>query len=300
VPVRSRLRWSVAALPFLLAACALRGPVTRTFSFKPLPLPGARALPAHWGFVDGVLETLPGADSGVMLQAWWIPSSREPARCGAALLLHGKGQNRAELAPLARTLSTAGFDVLVPDYRGYGGSTGNPTDSGVVQDAQTALNHLRQRTAHAPVPIVLVGHSMGTALTAHLAANEPIAARVFIAPFSSTNRLTHARFGWLGPRLFDSTEFDFSPARDVSRSSAKTLVAVAGRDLLIRRRVSDEFIAAISPTPAVVRDPKASHAGILRSDAVLLTIRDSLRSWLVCPGEVQQTAHPSRSSAKMH
>lgn len=281
---------ALCAIGALLTGCVLRGPVTRTFSFMPKPLPGARALPATYGFMDAALDTIAAADSGVQLHAWWIPSSREPARCGAALLLHGKGQNRAELAPLARTLSSAGFDVLVPDYRGYGGSTGRPTDSGVTRDADAAYAHLRTRVSDPRVPIVIVGHSMGTALAAHLAARERPAATVYLAPFSTATRLTRARFGMLSAALFDSTWFDFAPARDAARANVRTLVGIAGRDRLITAGVSEEFVSAIAPRPPVIRDPRATHAGILTSPMVLRATRDSLRVWLHCSGAVQREA----------
>jgi uncharacterized protein len=273
----------LAAAALLLSGCLLRAPVTRTFGFMPKQLTLASAHPAYWGFMDGALDTITTRESGVQLSAWWIPSSRIPSRCGSALLLHGKGKTRAEMVSLARTLSASGFDVLVPDYRGYGGSTGSPSKAGVLADAQAAYAHLQQRAASPQSPVLIVGHSMGTALAAKLARDHSAAAVVYLSPFFDLSRLARARFGWFGTQLLDTAQFDFRPADDARHVMSKSLVGIAGRDLLIPRRVAEEFIAVITPPPFVITDERATHNSILESERVIRAVADSTRAWMRCP-----------------
>jgi uncharacterized protein len=272
------------SLSLTVSSCAVgKRQMTRRFSYRPKPLAPVKAAPSYWGFMDATLDTVMSADSSAQLLAWWIPSSRLPIRCGSALLLHGKGRNRAEMAPLARALSANGFDVLAPDYRGYGGSTGVPSDSGIVADAETMYAHMILRTGTNQMPRVILGHSLGTALAAQLAHLHQPGAAVFLAPFSTVGQAARARFGWVGVQVLDTTMFNFRPADDVRQLKAKVFVGIAGKDLLIPRRISDDFVKALPSPPTVLLDPNASHNGLLASEPVIRAVTDSVRAWLRCP-----------------
>jgi uncharacterized protein len=287
----SRSRLVLLALSSLaLSSCVFRPQITRRFGFIPKPLAAVKQHPVAWGFMDATLDSIPTSEPGVTLSAWWIPSSRLPSRCGAALLLHGKGKNRAEMAPLARALSASGFDVLVPDYRGFGGSGGVPTDTGLYADAEVAFAHLLKRSGTPDTQVVVLGHSLGTALAARLSRTHQPAATVYLSPFSSISRVTKARFGWLGTQLFDTTVFDFRPADDAKHVTSKALVGIAGRDLLIPRSVAEEFTAVLSPAPYVITDDRASHNGVLESPTVIAAVTDSVRAWLSCPSDMRMSA----------
>jgi uncharacterized protein len=267
-----------------LSACVLRGPVTNTFGFMPKPLRDARATPAGWGWHEAALDTISRTDSAGGVLAWWANAPSDQLRCGGALLLHGKGKNRAQMLTLGRALHSAGFAVLIPDYRGYGGSAGTPTTDGVMNDAALAYRDLRTRLSDSTTPIVVIGHSMGTALAARVSREYPVAATVYLAPFSRIGSLVRARAGAIGPRLFDTTAFAFNPLDDAAAARSRTLIAVAGRDLLIRRSVSDAFVAGLDSGSVVVRDAKASHNGLLKSPVVLSAVTDSMRAWTGCNG----------------
>ena len=270
-----------------LTACVLRGPFTNTFGFRPKPLQDARATPAGWGWADARLDTITRTDSAGGLLAWWSAAPVSSASCGGALLLHGKGQNRAEMLPLGRAMQAAGFSVLIPDYRGYGGTEGEPTTSGVFSDASLAYHSLRARLGDSAAPIVVLGHSMGTALAARVTRENIPAATVYLAPFSRISAVVRGRGGALGPRLFDTTAFAFNPIEDAAAAPGRSLVVVAGRDLLIPRSASDAFITALRANGGVVRDPTASHAGVIKSPLVLQAVTDSMRAWTKCGERVR-------------
>ncbi len=265
-----------------LSACVLRGPVTNTFGFMPKPLRDARATPSGWGWHDAKLDTISRADSAGGLLAWWGAAPAASAQCGGALLLHGKGKNRAEMLALGQAMQAAGFSVLIPDYRGYGGTAGEPTTSGVFSDAALAYRDLRVRLGDSVTPIVVIGHSMGTALAARLTRDNSPVATVYMTPFTRISTLVRARAGAIGPRLFDTTAFAFNPIEDAAAAPGRSLVVVAGRDLLIRKSVTDAFVAGLSANGGVVRDPKASHAGVVKSKLVLQAVTDSMRAWTGC------------------
>ncbi len=270
-----------------LTACVLRGPVTNAAGFRPKPLNSARATPAGWGWITASLDTISRTDSAGGLLTWWAAAPADGPTCGGALLLHGKGKNRAELLTLGRAMQAAGFSVLIPDYRGYGGTSGKPTTSGMFADASLAYRDLRTRLADSAAPIVVIGHSMGTALAARLARENTPLATVYLAPFSRITTLVRSRAGALGPRMFDTTQFAFNPLDDASVVPGRSMVVVAGRDLLISRSVSDAFVSGLMTRATVVRDAKASHSGLVKSPMVLRAVTDSLRVWTGCGGQDQ-------------
>lgn len=265
-----------------LSACFLRTPMTNTFGFMPKPLRDDRALPAGWGWDDARLDTISRTDSAGGLLAWWGEAPASDASCGGALLLHGKGKNRAEMLTLGRAMQRAGFAVLIPDYRGYGGSTGEPTTAGVFADASLAYSTLRSRLGDSLTPIVVIGHSMGTALAARLARDNNPAATVYLSPFTRIATLVRDRAGAIGPRLFDTTAFAFNPIDDASMVPGRAMVGIAGRDLLIRKSVSEAFVAGLAPGSTVVRDAKATHNSVLKSPIVVSAVTDSMRAWTGC------------------
>ena len=80
-------------------------------------------------------------EDGLDLTAWHAPATG-PAIGTSVLVLPGNAGSRAARVPLARALSAVGFDVLLLDYRGYGGNPGSPTEQGLAADARAAHHYL--------------------------------------------------------------------------------------------------------------------------------------------------------------
>jgi abhydrolase domain-containing protein 12 len=80
------------------------------------------------------------------------------------LYLHGNGGSRADGYRLGmyRKLSSAGYHVITFDYRGYGDSTGSPSEEGLVQDSVSVFKWLKRQTGN--VPVYIWGHSLGSAV----------------------------------------------------------------------------------------------------------------------------------------
>lgn len=264
-----------------LSGCFLRPSLTESFGFRPRNIRADRADPARWGWGSARLDTISRTDSAGGLMAWWGPAEGVKP-CGGVLLLHGKGKNRAQMLPLGQSLQQAGFSVLLPDYRGFGGSEGTPTTAGVFNDAALSYRRLRERLGDTVTPIVVIGHSKGTALAARLARQHNPAATIYMSPFGRISQLVRARAGAIGPRLFDTTAFAFNPIEDASAARGRAMVVIAGRDLLIRKSVSDDFIASLTPQPVVIRDAKAFHNGVLRSKTTVRAVTDSISAWTGC------------------
>jgi pimeloyl-ACP methyl ester carboxylesterase len=137
---------------------------------------------------------------GVRIHGWSLAA---PEARVATLFLHGNAGNIGHRAPHLREIAAAGSDVLIIDYRGYGGNEGSPSESGLLEDAEAAYDCL----AAARKPIVLHGESLGSAVAVELATRRPAAGLVLEAPFTSLRAMAGEVLPVLGPLLlwgFDS------------------------------------------------------------------------------------------------
>jgi hypothetical protein len=102
------------------------------------------------------------AADGTRLYAWFLPAEGRPK--GTVVFFHGNASNVSNHLPVVRWLPTAGYSVLLFDYRGYGFSAGEPHREGLIQDGIAALDYVRRRPDVDPERIVVFGQSLGTAV----------------------------------------------------------------------------------------------------------------------------------------
>src|SRR5258705_11290172 len=106
-------------------------------------------------FEDLTLKTL----DGERLHAWFLPAKGEPR--GALLLSHGNAGTIEDRLDVARFFVEARVSVLLYDYRGYGSSTGSPSEEGTYADARPAWKELVEQRGLAPARIRLYRQSLG-------------------------------------------------------------------------------------------------------------------------------------------
>lgn len=157
---------AAALLTLGVALLALLWPATR----HKFIYPGGRLAPDR---ADPKLHGLPRseqvwleAEDGVRVHAWWTPAQGAPR--GAVVYCHGNAESMATRAWIADSLAARGFDVLLFDYRGYGLSEGRAEEEGLARDARAAWRHVVEDRGAAPGRVILMGHSLGSAVAARL------------------------------------------------------------------------------------------------------------------------------------
>lgn len=151
-----------------------------------------------------------------------------PAQDGKPTILFFHG-NAGEIGSRAARLAfyqAEGFGALFVSWRGYGNSSGSPTEAGLHLDALAAYDWLEKRG----VPlgdIVIIGESLGTGVAVQLAATKPAAAVVLGAPYSATSDVAAGRFPWLPVQLLMKDQY--RSIDHISRVSAPILI-VHGTD----------------------------------------------------------------------
>lgn len=148
--------------------------------------------PAELGLVGVDRLTLPAPD-GETLVLWF--ASAPPGR-PVILFLHGNAGSIAARADRFAFYQAQGFGVAFLSYRGYGGSTGHPSETGLLTDAKTAYDHLRGLGIAAD-HIVLVGESLGTGVAVQTAARNPVGAVVLEAPYTSAADVARRAYPWV-------------------------------------------------------------------------------------------------------
>lgn len=134
--------------------------------------------PASYG-PEGVLRIPVGRDT---IAATWLPNPR--ARY-TLLFSHGNAEDIGDNAAFFRELNRAGFSVFAYDFRGYGLSTGRPSERRIYRDEAAAYAYLTHTLGVPPERIIVHGRSLGGGPAVDLASREPVAGLVLESAFTS-------------------------------------------------------------------------------------------------------------------
>lgn len=135
------------------------------------------------------------AGDGTRLHGWYLPG-----KAGQPLLIfcHGNAGNISHRVDNLQLLSRFGLNLFIFDYRGYGQSSGTPSEEGTYSDLHGALAWLRQQ-GWTQKQMIYFGRSLGAAVALQLALKEPPAALILESPFTSIRAMGkhHSPLLWL-------------------------------------------------------------------------------------------------------
>jgi uncharacterized protein len=97
---------------------------------------------------------------GEVLHAWYLPSIEAKQRL--VIFFHGNAGNISDYIPNLMEMHKLGFALLAVDYRGYGASSGEPTEAGILKDAEATYWYAQHQLGYAPSSIIIYGFSMGS------------------------------------------------------------------------------------------------------------------------------------------
>jgi fermentation-respiration switch protein FrsA (DUF1100 family) len=137
-------------------------------------------------------------EPGVQLHAWFFPHQNPLA---TLLFCHGNAGNVSHRLENVYHLLRTGFQVLLFDYRGYGHSSGRPSEEGLYRDAAAAWEHLAAREDTASAPRIIFGRSLGGAVAVELATQVKADGLIIESTFTSIRTLARLVFPLPLPRL---------------------------------------------------------------------------------------------------
>lgn len=184
-------------------------------------------------------------EDGEILHGWWIPATTQPP-AGHVLFFHGNAGNMSRRVADAEVLVAQGLDVLMFDYRGYGRSTGRPSEQGTYRDARAALRALRLRPGVRENRILYLGESLGGAIALALAGEIPPAGLVLRSTFTNIVEMARLRYPMF-PRFIVPDAYP--SLRRIAALECPVLIVHGDRDELIPLRHGQALFAA-------AREPK--------------------------------------------
>jgi uncharacterized protein len=190
---------------------------------------------------------------GLRLLAWYIPP---PQGRPVVLYFHGNGGNIAYRAPRLLQFARAGLGVLIPEYRGYGGNAGEPTETGLYLDAVTAMDFLDMGGISSDRTIVY-GESLGTGIATRVASQHNVAALVLEAPYTSITAMAAQHFSFLPVSLMLKDRFDSLSC--IAQVHAPVLVIQGERDQVVPPALGRELFAAAPEPKEFWSAPEGGH-----------------------------------------
>ncbi|SNY53868.1 hypothetical protein SAMN06297280_2478 [Arsukibacterium tuosuense] len=147
--------------------------------------------------------------------------------------------------------------IYLMHYRGYGGSSGKPSEQVLVADALALYDQVQSNHTD----ITVVGRSLGSAVAVQLAAQRKITQLVLITPFDSLSALASRQFPffpvqWLLKDTYKSV--DYAPV-----INSPTLLIVAEQDEIIGPAHSEALHQAFAPGVATLIRYSGNHNSYL-------------------------------------
>ena len=256
--MNAKLRKVTLALVALVAAiylglCALLFFVQRSLIY--FPQPASRAVGA---------DTMELHTDGARV----LVSTRRLPSKNAVIYFGGNAEDVAYSLPLLAE-AFPGQALYLMNYRGYGGSSGTPSEAALVADALVLFDQVAAEHTN----ITVIGRSLGSGVAVHLASLRPAVARlVLVTPYNSLQELAAKQFPYVPVRWILQDKFE--SGRHAEKVSAPTLLIAAEHDEVIPTRSTaalfGHFRKGIA-TLAVV--PGAGHNDISNDAAYLRLLR---------------------------
>jgi fermentation-respiration switch protein FrsA (DUF1100 family) len=244
------LKWIVilAAFGYVGALAALFF-AQRSIIF-PVPTT-ARTTPAAAGFPLAQEHFLTTSD-GERIVVWHVAA--KPDR-RVVLYLPGNGDTLAGSAGRFAEITADGTGLVALSYRGYAGSSGRPSEQGLLKDA--AATYAFTSALYTPKRIVIWGFSLGTGAAVALAAEHGVGGLILEAPYTSIADVAAAAFPLLPVRYFVRDRFHSD--KRIAEVTAPLLMMHGGRDATIPIRFGMRLFALAHEPKQFVRFDEGEH-----------------------------------------
>lgn len=216
------------------------------------PVPTAdRTAPAAAGFPEAEEHVLTTSD-GEKVIVWHVPA--KPGRA-VVLFFHGNGDFLAGLVGRFKAITADGTGLVALSYRGYAGSSGAPSEDGLLRDAVVAYSFAAAR--YDARRIVAWGFSLGTGVAVAVASEHPVGKLILEAPFTSIVDVAASHFPFIPVRLLMRDRFR-SDER-IAQVTAPLLIVHGAQDPTIPIAFGERLFALAHEPKQFVRIPGGGH-----------------------------------------
>lgn len=179
--------------------------------------------------------------NGAKLSGWLIEKKGQP-------LLVYYGGNAMDISMMLPYLDRFPHAKLLVNYRGYGLSTGSPTEQDIMGDSLAILDSVLKETGRTPDDVILVGQSLGSGVATQVASVRHVKKLVLLVPFDSLLETARGLFPYLPVRLLLPDHFRSDLA--APKVACPVSILAAGADEVIpphhAKRLRDCFSVPVS------------------------------------------------------
>jgi hypothetical protein len=232
--------------------------------FFPEPLPAAH----RFDFGPDVLEHAIEVPGGARLSVLQL---RLPRPKGVVFFLHGNAGNLQSWFVNADFYRAAGYELVMPDYRGYGKSSGRiESEAQLRADVRAVWEALAPR--YAGLKRVILGRSLGTALAAGLAAELQPELTVLVSPYRSMGAMLREHYPFVPPALL---RYPLDTGADLARLQGPVLLLHGEHDSLIPLAHSEALLTRVRQG-SLHRIDGAGHNDVHQFEAYRRVLRRAL------------------------
>jgi hypothetical protein len=252
--------------------CLLAFLVQRRLIYFPVPWSAAEESRLNPGY-EGVFFR---STDGERLHGWLHRRAGAP---WTVIVFHGNAGNLSLHEPAMAPFKALGLQVLLFDYRGFGRSTGRPTEAGLIADGEAAAGFVESTLEVPRGRIVFFGQSLGAGVAIELAARREPGRLILESAFDSLASVAGHHYSYLPVRLLLRDRFD--SAAVVGRISCPVLFLHPGEDEIIPVAFGRALFAKVRAPKRFVLLPRAHHNDSL--EIALAERRAALREFLALP-----------------
>jgi len=184
----------------------------------------------------------------------------DAAHCPTALYFYGNGTWLAVSKGTFAYLRKRGVNVLIPDYVGYGQSTGSAGETGCYATATAAYHYLTRTRRVPPHRLLVVGGSLGGAVAIDLAARKPVAALAAFNTFTSMTAMANRMMPWAPSWLL--LRHRFESERKIRQVKTPVFLAAGEADTFIPPTMTGRLAAVTSGSVSQMRVPGIGHGDL--------------------------------------
>lgn len=205
--------------------------------------------------------------------------SAEASRARPTVLFYyGNGMCLADTFAEFFKLRKLGVNVLIPEYVGYGMSSGKPSEAALYDTADAAYDYLQTRGDMDGKKIIPIGWSLGAAVAIDLAHRRPVIGLATFSAFTSYANMGRELLAWFPAPIAWLTKYKFESIEKVRTIDVPIFIAHGSHDRIIPNRMSKQLADAAKKSPRVTAvSVNTDHNDIFEADEELY---GPLREWL--------------------
>ena len=268
------LKIAVATAIVVAAGWALLGWTTQVLQQHLMYYPATERVAPSAENLDGVEERVLSTPDGERVLVWY---GRAKPGMPTLLYFHGNAGSLADRAERIRKYMAKGYGMFMMTYRGFGGSTGKPSERANVADANLAYEAL-VAAGVGPEDIIIYGESLGSNVAVQVAAKRKAAGLILDAPYTSMIDLAKLHYPQIPLRWLMTDRYDTLSA--IGDVHMPLLIIQGGKDDIVPPAMGRAVLAAAHEPKQLAAFPEADHTEHYKYgsyDVIFRWVRDVVR-----------------------